>query len=82
MVDPPTGWQPLARDLPTPALYDGHHGLRFSLSSIAVTPEAPHKLFWGREKTADYCWAGFEIEVDVRHLHAGTLCVRYVVSLD
>lgn len=82
MVAPPTGWQPVPRDPPVPALYDGHHGLRFSLSSIAVTPAAPHKLFWGREKTADYCWAGFEIEVDVRRLHAETLSVRYAVSLE
>jgi len=81
IIAPPTGWQRLARDPPIPALYDRHHGLRFSLSSIVVTPAAPHRLYWGREKTAEYCWAGFEIEVDVWRLHAQALSVRYVVSL-
>jgi hypothetical protein len=81
MVAPPTGWQPLALDPPVPALYDPHHGLRFSLSSIMVTPAVPFTLYWGREKIADYCWAGFEIEVDVRRFQSETLSVRYVVSL-
>ena len=81
MVAPPTGWQALALDPPIPALYDPHHELRFSLSSIIVTPAVPFALYWGREKTADYCWAGFEIEVDVRRFHSETLSVRYVVSL-
>jgi hypothetical protein len=82
VVAPPTGWQPLALDHPIPALYDQSHGLRFSLASIVVTPAAPFRLYWGREKTADYCWAGFEIEVDVRSLHKETFSVRYAVSLE
>jgi len=81
MLAPPTGWQPLALDFPTPALYDRRHELKFSLASVIVTPAAPWRLYWGREKTADCCWAGFEIEVDVRRLPAETLSVRYVVSL-
>jgi hypothetical protein len=82
VVAPPTGWQPIAPDPPAPALYDRRHGLRFSISSVVVTPAAPHRLFWGREKTAEYCWAGFEIEVDVGRLQGTTLSVRYVVSLE
>jgi hypothetical protein len=79
---PPTGWQPLARESPASALFDERHGLRFSMSSVEVEPAAPFRLYWGREKTADYCWAGFEIEVDVRRFRTGTLSVRYTVSLE
>jgi hypothetical protein len=82
VVAPPTGWQPLPLDFPTPALYDQRHELRFSLTSIAVTPAAPFHLYWGREKATDYCWAGFEIETDVRRFRAQTLSVRYVVALE
>jgi hypothetical protein len=82
VVIPPTGWQPLPFELPTPALYNPEHRVRFYITSLAAAPAVPVRLFWGREKVADYCWAGFEIELDLQHFHSDTLCVRYSVSVE
>jgi len=76
---PPTGWQPLPAG--APALYDPQLGLRFSLVRAAADAPATPRLFWGRERNADCCWAGFELEFAGAALPAGGLSCRYAVKL-
>ena len=64
---PPSGWEPIA--LPAhspPALYDDKNGIQFLIRGYRSDPAAPLHLFWGREKSPSLCWAGFEIELDMR----------------
>lgn len=78
---PPSGWELLARDTraPLPALYDPEHGLIFRL----VPPDDfPGRIFWGREKTADYCWAGFEMEIEWDAPTGKLFQIRYQIQLE
>lgn len=76
---PPSGWQPLPAG--APALYDPQLGLHFTLAGVAADgPTAPRR-FWGRERNADCCWAGFELEFAGAALPAGGLSCRYAVEL-
>jgi hypothetical protein len=81
ITDPPSGWQPLPRETPTPAFRDPAHGLSFSLASFQGPPGAPSRLYWGREKVPDYCWAGFEIELDMRCSTVRAVALRYSVAV-
>jgi hypothetical protein len=60
----PSGWQKLTLDLPSPSLGNRKSGLRFFIRSCNLPSGIPVQLFWGREKTAYLCWAGFEFELD------------------
>jgi len=60
-VSPPMGWELL--EAPS-ALYDPVRGLTFSVDSVSAGDGASTRLFWGRERTDEICWAGFEIELD------------------
>jgi len=46
----------------------------------AAAPAAP-RLFWGRERNEDCCWAGFELEFAGAALPSGGLALRYAVDL-
>jgi hypothetical protein len=60
----PSGWQELTLNLPSPSLGNSESGLRFFICSFNSLPGVPVRLFWGREKTAYLCWAGFDFELD------------------
>jgi hypothetical protein len=66
-VRPPSGWHPLPASFPTPAFFDPANMLRFTLTDFSVRPRIPFKVFWGRERIPDLCWAGFELELSLRH---------------
>jgi hypothetical protein len=80
-ISPPSGWTPLPQSLPTPELYDPDHGARFSIRSLRVQPALPFKIFWGRENVPEYCWAGFEFELDLRRARVEELTLTYTVSI-
>lgn len=63
IVPTPTGWCPLAGDMPTPALLDREHGTTFLIDRVEVGEDVKARLFWGRERREDLCWAGFELEL-------------------
>ncbi len=79
-TDPPPGWEVLPGGTPV-ALYDPEHRLVFQISDIATSDTVDHRVYWGRERTHDICWAGFEIELEPP---AGTRQVdcRYTVAFD
>lgn len=64
---PPTGWQRIEKSaviedhlhvLKSPSL-----GLAFHMEEIFVPPYVESTLFWGREVSSGYNWAGFESEL-------------------
>jgi hypothetical protein len=82
LAPPPSGWQALPLRLPTPSLYDAGRGLRFSLSALTVAEQVPVRLFWGRERNADCCWAGFELEFGAMAAAEAVLSFQYTVQFD
>ncbi|MBI0582621.1 MAG: hypothetical protein ISF22_00180 [Methanomassiliicoccus sp.] len=59
----PTGWCELPWAMPTPALADVRGGTTFRLERVRCGDGAEPRLYWGRERSEDLCWAGFEIEL-------------------
>lgn len=59
---PPPGWEAIDPADP-PALFDPVHGLRFAFGGMSVAPSVPARLFWGRERAGELCWAGFCLEL-------------------
>jgi hypothetical protein len=81
-LPPPSGWQPLPRELPTPAFYDPEHRIRFSIASLEMDPAVSARIYWGRENVPGYCWAGFEFELDPAGIPAAALTLRYRVLVE
>jgi len=81
-VAPPSGWQPLPVAMPTPALYDPARRTRFSIDRLSASPPLPVSVFWGREKLDDYCWAGFELEIDLTRGAPQTFTLSYSVVVE
>lgn len=63
IAPPPPGWEAIDPHDPPTYLYDPEHGVRFTLTGPSVSSPAPSRLFWGRERTRDLCWAGFCLEL-------------------
>lgn len=63
IVPPPPGWEELNGERDAAALYDPVHDIRFSIAAVSTSPPLQPRVFWGREKGKDLCWAGFAIEV-------------------
>ena len=59
---PPPGWEAIDPCDP-PHLFDPIHGLRFAIGGVSAAPPVPTRLFWGRERAGDLCWAGFCLEL-------------------
>lgn len=59
-VRPPSGWQRLDGQR---ALYNPETGLAFMLEERMVPQHVQSTLFWGREVTDQFCWAGFESDL-------------------
>lgn len=59
----PGGWQFCADPRNLPSFYSPQLDIGYSLGAISMEQQEPYKVFWGREKTADLCWAGFSIQI-------------------
>ena len=79
-IPPPSGWQVLPATMPTPALYNDREGVGLLLGDCATAGNVPFRIFWGRERTADLCWAGFELELNCAPVPATTVACRYVLE--
>ena len=81
-IEPPSGWQPIAPGLSTPVLYDPAHRLRFSVDRLFVDPVVPARIFWGRERFSEYCWAGFEFQLDLGRFRGKSIAFTYSVLVE
>lgn len=77
---PPPGWEAIDPGEP-PALYDPAHGLRFAFGGVSVSPPVPARLFWGRERAGDLCWAGFCLELGPLRDPREPVVARYGIEL-
>jgi hypothetical protein len=44
-------------------LYSSDRLLAFTMIETDIPDNVQSKLYWGREKSTDYCWAGFKSEI-------------------
>ncbi len=80
LADPPPGWERLPEDIPG-GLYSPEHRLVFRISGVTTDGAAAHRVYWGRERTGDICWAGFEIELEPRDGVREARC-RYTITFE
>ncbi len=77
---PPPGWEAIDLEDP-PGLFDPVHGLRFAFGGATVSPPVPTRLFWGRERAGDLCWAGFCLELGPLAGPREPVVARYGIEL-
>ena len=80
-VPTPTGWNYIKTNPDSNAFYDPDHNLSFFVKKINVQNQVSCKVFWGREKTKDLSWAGFEFEFDFRNKKIRSFDCRYIVKI-
>jgi hypothetical protein len=80
-ITAPTGWKYLSSNPDSTAFYNPEHNLSFSIKKMNVKDLIPYKVFWGREKTKDLSWAGFEFEFDFRNKKIESFGCRYIVKV-
>jgi hypothetical protein len=79
---PPSGWEPITLPaLSPPTLYDDKNQIQFLIRDYRSDPAVPLRLFWGREKSPSLCWAGFEIELEMRAGRIHDPVITYAVEL-
>ena len=61
---PPSAWEIFDPRDYNAGLYDNEHKLKFSIKDVSVSEGLEYKIYWGREKTSELCWAGFTIEIE------------------
>jgi hypothetical protein len=77
IIPGPTGWEHIAERSESTAFYNPDCNLTFNVGEIETNCTVPFKVFWGREKTKDYCWAGFEFEFDCSNKKLKSLDCNY-----
>lgn len=81
IVPVPTGWNYIASNPGSAAFYNPDLGISFLVKKIKVTDSIPYKMLWGREKTKDISWAGFEFEFDCRNRKIKSFDCEYIVKI-
>jgi hypothetical protein len=81
VIPAPTGWRYLSSNPVSTAFYNPGCNLSFSIKNITVKDHFPYKVFWGREKTKDLSWAGFEFEFDFWNKKTESFGCRYTVKI-
>ena len=80
-VSVPTGWNYLTSSTDSTAFYNPIYNLSFLVKKINVIDLIPYKVLWGREKTKDFCWAGFEFEFDCRNKKIKSFGCGYIAKI-
>ena len=80
-VPGPSGWNHITSGPDTTVFFNPEYNLSFLIKEINVKDLIPYKLFWGREKTKDFSWAGFELEFDCRHKKIKGFECRYIAGI-
>jgi len=77
----PTGWNYIKSNSDSTAFYNPEYNLSFLIKKINVIDLIPYKVLWGREKTKDFCWAGFEFEFDCRNKKIKSFGCGYIAKI-
>jgi len=80
-VSVPTGWNYIKSSPESTAFYNSEHNISFLIKKINVIDLISYKFLWGREKTKDLSWAGFEFEFDCKNKKIKSFSCRYVVKI-
>ena len=80
-VSAPTGWNYITSSPDFTAFYNHIYNLSFLVKKINVTDSIPYKVLWGREKTKDLSWAGFELEFACRNKKIKSFCCGYIAKI-
>jgi len=81
IVPPPSGWEYIASGPDSTAFCNADYNLSFLVKKINVKDPIPYKVFWGREKTKDFSWAGFEFEFDCRNKKIKSFGCGYIAKI-
>jgi len=81
IVPSPSGWNYIKSSPDSTAFYNPDYNLSFLLKEINVIDSIPYKVLWGREKTKDFCWAGFELEFDCRNKKIKSFGCEYTAKI-
>ncbi len=81
IVPSPSGWNYIKSSPDSTAFYNPDYNLSFLLKEINVIDSIPYKVLWGREKTKDLSWAGFELEIDCRNKKIKSFGCEYTVKI-
>jgi len=80
-VPSPTGWNYITSSPDSTAFYNPENNLSFLVKKINVIDLIPYKVLWGREKTKDLSWAGFEFEFDCRNKKLKSFGCGYIAKI-
>ena len=80
-VAAPSGWNLIDSVSQHNAFYCRDYFLSFLIKKIEFKNNVPYKIFWGREKSKDLSWAGFELESDCRNKKIKKISCSYIVKL-
>jgi len=78
----PTGWNYTKSNPGSTAFYNPNYNLSFLVKKINVIDFIPYKVLWGREKTKDLSWAGFEFEFDCRNKKIKSFGCEYIAQIN
>jgi hypothetical protein len=67
IYSPPSGWVKIKNKENT-KLYSRALGLDFTVDIIEKNPNHRIEFIYGRERISNFCWAGFDIEIDVKSI--------------
>ena len=80
-VSSPTGWNYITPGSDSTAFYNPGYNLSFLVKKINAIDLVPYKVLWGREKTKDLSWAGFEFEFDCRNKKIKSFGCEYIAKI-
>lgn len=78
----PPPWEHLDSGGPYPSLYAEKLGLLLSLEAVDVAGDIPYRVFWGREHTPQLCWAGYTVEIDLKHAKTSEVTCTYRIGFE
>ena len=82
ICNPPSGWVKLDGEK-NKKLYSKEFKIDFDVDIIKIIPDYKFDFIFGREKLSDFCWAGYDIEIDVNSIkNQQNVCkIQYICNL-
>lgn len=82
----PSGWREIkdSKSLENIKFYSEGLQLEFGIEVLRIIPNFKINYFFGRENIANYCWAGFGMEIDINSIdyNAEEYLIEYIFKFD